>query len=93
MRNAIITGGGSGIGQAIALRMAQDGDHLVILDLNQEAGEETVSMIKQAGGSAECHECDVSDTDSVRGVFDQVSQVDVLINSAGIFGTAKCAQW
>ncbi len=59
MRHAIITGGGSGIGQAIALRMAQDGDHLVILDLQQDAGDETVGMIKQAGGSAECLECDV----------------------------------
>ena len=84
MKYAIITGGGSGIGRAIALRIAEDGNHMVILDLKQEAGDETVELIREAGGSAECFRCDVSDTNSVREVFERLPRVDILVNSAGI---------
>jgi len=84
MKNAIITGGGSGIGRAIAERMAADGHHIVILDLQKEAGEETVGLIQKNGGSAECLECDVSKTESVREVFGEITAVDILVNSAGI---------
>jgi NAD(P)-dependent dehydrogenase (short-subunit alcohol dehydrogenase family) len=84
MKHAIITGGGSGIGRAIAQRIAADGDHMVILDLQQEAGDETVELIRQAGGSAECLRCDVSDTDAVREVFEKLPRADTLVNSAGI---------
>lgn len=84
MKHAIITGGGSGIGRAIALRIAEDGNHIVILDLQQEAGDETVELIREAGGSAECFRCDVSDTDSVREVFEKLPRADILVNSAGI---------
>ncbi|MDA7882065.1 SDR family oxidoreductase [Akkermansiaceae bacterium] len=84
MKNAIVTGGGSGIGRAIAERIAQGGNHLVILDLQEDAGAETVGLIKEAGGSAECLGCDVSDTESVRAVFEKISSVDILVNCAGI---------
>lgn len=84
MKHAIITGGGSGIGRAIAQRIAEDGNHIVILDLQQETGEETVELIREAGGSAECLRCDVSDTDSVREVFEKLPRADILVNSAGI---------
>jgi NAD(P)-dependent dehydrogenase (short-subunit alcohol dehydrogenase family) len=55
MEDAVVTGGGSGIGKAICERMGRDGDHIVVLDLDEAAGSETVSLIKEAGGSAECH--------------------------------------
>jgi NAD(P)-dependent dehydrogenase (short-subunit alcohol dehydrogenase family) len=84
MKNAVVTGGGSGIGRAIAERMAADGHHLVILDLNKKAGEEAVEAIKERGGSAECLECDVSKTDSVQDVFERIPDIDILVNSAGI---------
>ncbi|MDB4399943.1 SDR family oxidoreductase [Akkermansiaceae bacterium] len=84
MKHAIITGGGSGIGRAIALRIAEDGNHIVILDLQQEAGDETAELIREAGGSAECLCCDVSETDSVREVFEKLPRADILVNSAGI---------
>ena len=84
MKNAIITGGGSGIGRAIAERIAQDGNHVVIIDLQEETGEETVALIKETGGSAECLQCDVSDTESVRAVFEKIPLVDILVNCAGI---------
>jgi NAD(P)-dependent dehydrogenase (short-subunit alcohol dehydrogenase family) len=84
MNYAIITGGGSGIGRAIALRIAQDGNHIVILDLQKENGDATARLINEAGGSAECFQCDVSDTESVRATFEKISRADILVNSAGI---------
>ena len=52
-KTAVITGAGSGIGQAIAIRLAADGARVVILDFNKEAALETVQMINEQGGSAE----------------------------------------
>lgn len=84
MKNAIITGGGSGIGRAIALRMARDGNHIIILDLHEESGRETVGLIENEGGSAGCLQCDVSDTESVRTAFEKIERADILVNCAGI---------
>jgi NAD(P)-dependent dehydrogenase (short-subunit alcohol dehydrogenase family) len=84
MKHAIITGAGSGIGQAIALRLAEDGHHLVILELDKAAGEATAKLIGDAGGSAEAIGCDVSDTASVEAAFASIPQVDILVNNAGI---------
>lgn len=83
-KTAVITGAGSGIGQAIAIRLAADGARVVILDFNKEAALETVQMINELGGSAEAISTDVASTDSVRAAFDQIEQVDILVNNAGI---------
>lgn len=84
MRTAIITGGGSGIGQAIAVKLAADGMHAVLLEFSEQAGEETVRLITDAGGSAEFIATDVSSTESVENAFKKIPQVDVLVNNAGI---------
>jgi NAD(P)-dependent dehydrogenase (short-subunit alcohol dehydrogenase family) len=84
MRNTIITGAGSGIGRAIAQRLADDGDHVVVLDFDEVAGGATVDLIREAGGSAECLQCDMSDTESVRDAIGRIPKVDVLVNNAGI---------
>lgn len=84
MRTAVITGGGSGIGQAIAMRLAADGFHAVLLEFSDENGEETVRMITEAGGSAQHIKTDVGSTESVKAAFDQLDQVDVLVNNAGV---------
>ena len=91
MKNAIVTGGGSGIGRAIAERMAGDGHHVIILDLQKEEGDDTVGLIKAKGGSAESLECDVSKTDSVQAVFEKIPRVDILVNSAGIASIGSVA--
>lgn len=49
---AIITGAGSGIGRASALRFASEGAHVIVNDIHQENGEETVRLIKEQGGDA-----------------------------------------
>ncbi|BBO33352.1 SDR family NAD(P)-dependent oxidoreductase [Lacipirellula parvula] len=84
MRTAVITGGGSGIGRAIALRQAEAGDHVVVLERELAAGAETVALIAAAGGSAEAISCDVSDLDAVSAAFNQLQRVDVLVNNAGV---------
>ena len=91
MKNVIVTGGGSGIGRAICQRLAEDGYHIVILDLDEGAGFETVGLVKEAGGSAECLACDVSSTESVQEVFAGISRIDALVNCAGIASIGKAA--
>lgn len=83
-RAAAVTGAGSGIGQAIATRLAADGLHLHVLDFNEQAGNETVRMIRDQGGSADMIVCDVSDTASVEAAFARMERVDILVNNAGV---------
>jgi NAD(P)-dependent dehydrogenase (short-subunit alcohol dehydrogenase family) len=84
MKQSIITGAGSGIGRAIAHKLAERGDHVFILDFDLDAGERVVEEIKNAGGSAEAIECDVADETSVAAAFSSISRADVLVNNAGI---------
>lgn len=83
-KTVVITGAGSGIGRAIALRMAAAGACLVILELSEESAEETRLQIAAAGGDVRVVPCDVSQTESVRSAFAGLSRVDVLVNNAGI---------
>jgi NAD(P)-dependent dehydrogenase (short-subunit alcohol dehydrogenase family) len=71
--------------------LAEDGNHVVILDLDQCAGLETVDLIKKVGGSAECLACDVSSTESVKEVFAGILRIDALVNCAGIASIGKVA--
>ena len=84
MRTTVITGAGSGIGKAIALRQAALGDRVVILEFDTDAGASVVNEITAAGGEAECIPCDVSNTASVEVAFQQIDSVDALVNNAGI---------
>lgn len=84
MKTAVITGAGSGIGQAIAQRFAADKQHIIILDFAKDVGEQTAETIRNTGGSAEYMPCDVSDTQSVQNAFEAIPCVDTLVNNAGI---------
>lgn len=87
-KTALITGAGSGIGQAIALLFAKQGAHVEVLDLKLEAAQATVEQITAAGGSAHASACDVGDEAAVKAVFADVSarrpRLDILVNNAGI---------
>lgn len=83
-QTTVITGAGSGIGRAIALRLAAEGAQVSALDLALNDAEETAALIRAAGGQAEAVECDVGETDSVCRVFARLDRCDVLVNSAGI---------
>ncbi len=86
-RHAVITGAGSGIGRAIAVRFAAEGARVSILDINMERAESVKAEITAAGGSACTVFCDVSaygniqaDIESARAVF---GPVDIMVNNAG----------
>ena len=81
---AVITGGGSGIGKAVALIFAQQGAIVQVIDLNTDQANQTVSEIRQAGGEASCITCDVSRQTAVTETFQQIGKIDILVNSAGI---------
>ena len=84
---AVVTGGGSGIGQAIANTFGARGAAVHILDVNEEAAESTAQGIVAAGGSAAVHRCDVTDMDDVTRVFAEIlrnNTIDILVNNAGV---------
>jgi NAD(P)-dependent dehydrogenase (short-subunit alcohol dehydrogenase family) len=87
-KTAVVTGGGSGIGQSIALTFAKQGAHVDVLEINLDAAIETVEKIRAEGGQAEAAECDVTQHDHVQEVFDKIGNdrggLDCLINNAGI---------
>jgi 2-keto-3-deoxy-L-fuconate dehydrogenase len=84
---AVITGGGSGIGQAIALRFAANGAVIRILDVSESAAAATCEQIAAAGGTATSHSCDVTNQAEVKARFEELFQGDrvhILINNAGV---------
>ena len=86
-KTAVITGAGSGIGQSIAQTFAEQGATVHILELNQEAGQDTVATIQAQGGMALVHACDVSQPSTVQEVMAQIHQagrIDILVNNAAV---------
>jgi len=86
-KHAVVTGAGSGIGQAIAKTFAGQGARISVLERDEVAGAATVAAIRGAGGSAEAVACDVSDAASVAAAFDRVAaagRIDILVNNAGV---------
>jgi len=86
-KKAVITGGAAGMGRATALAFADEGASVAIMDIQKQAGEEVVQLIRQKGGTAEFIETDVSNARQVDAAFDRVIEVfgyyDVLFNHAG----------
>jgi NAD(P)-dependent dehydrogenase (short-subunit alcohol dehydrogenase family) len=86
-RVAVVTGGGSGLGQAIAIGYAQVGVTVVIADINMKAAETTLQIITEQGGTASVAELDVTSRDKVFALAEKVARahgrVDILVNSAG----------
>ncbi|MGX1930933.1 SDR family NAD(P)-dependent oxidoreductase [Flagellimonas sp. 2504JD4-2] len=86
-KTAIITGGGSGIGEAISKTFAKHGAEVHVLELDLDKAKSIAEEIKSTGGSAVGHQCDVSiqeDTKRVIGAISDKSKIDILINNAGI---------
>ena len=85
---ALITGGASGIGRGCAERLAEEGATVVITDLQDHKGAETVEAIKKAGGKARYIHHDVTDEqawiDVVADVGGKEGRLDILVNNAGI---------
>ena len=83
-KTAVVTGGGSGIGRAICMRFAAEGASVHILELNPESADAVAQEIRDAGGSAAIHACDVRNQQEVLSVIRAIKQIDILVNNAGI---------
>jgi 3-oxoacyl-[acyl-carrier protein] reductase len=83
-RNAIVTGSGSGIGQAIAIRLAGAGANVTCADINEERANETKGIIDAEGGSASIAVVDVTKKDDVTKLVNGVRDLAIMCNNAGI---------
>ena len=84
---ALVTGGASGIGKSICLRLAQKNIKVLVVDLNLEAAQATVEEIINAGGIAQAYALDVSNNKDVLALFKNINNehtIDILVNNAGI---------
>ncbi len=88
-KHAVITGGGSGIGKAIALLFGAQGATVHIIDINGDNAAATAAAITAAGGAAFGHVCDITRQHEVAEVFAACGLVDILVNSAGISHIGK----
>jgi len=97
---ALVTGGAAGIGRATALAFAREGAKIVIADINVAGGEETVKMIRDAGGEAIFIKTDVRISDEAKNMADRAveafGRLDIAFNNAGINEDAvtisRCAE-
>ncbi|HPB52116.1 MAG: 3-oxoacyl-[acyl-carrier-protein] reductase [Saprospiraceae bacterium] len=85
---AVITGGGSGIGRATALRFADEGAHVIIWDVADKKGEEAITALKDKGSNAAYYHVDTTDKEQIakatEDVISRYGRIDILINNAGI---------
>lgn len=83
----VVTGGASGIGRAIALRLAEEGAHPVIFDIDEVGAARVADEAKHAGGKAHVRRCDITDYESVQAAVDSteadIGPIDCLVNNAG----------
>ena len=86
-KSAIITGGASGIGEAISNTFAEQGAHIHIIEFNPKSGKQTANNIIEKGGKANFYQCDVSNHQQVIETINYIAKthkIDILINNAGI---------
>jgi NAD(P)-dependent dehydrogenase (short-subunit alcohol dehydrogenase family) len=94
-RVTLITGGGSGIGRAVALRLAERGDRVCLCDFNEQGLRETAELVHSNGGFAETAVLDVRDRSEVERwcarVLDRFGKIDCLFSNAGVNARAQVA--
>jgi 3-oxoacyl-[acyl-carrier protein] reductase len=87
-KTVLVTGGAAGLGRAYALAFGARGAHLILADIAEAGMDESRALIEAAGGTAECHRCDMSSEPDVEALGSTVcaghDTLDVLINNAGL---------
>ncbi|MBE8714268.1 SDR family NAD(P)-dependent oxidoreductase [Sphingobacterium hungaricum] len=81
---AVVTGGGSGIGEAISKLFAAEGAVVHIVDLNVEGANQVAETIVATGGQAKVHAANVTDQQAIVQIANEIGKIDVLVNNAGI---------
>jgi len=88
-KKAVITGGGSGIGKAIAMLFAQRGADVHLLDISEAASAQVAREIREEGGRATAHACDVTRQADVHACLGAIGPLGILVNNAGIAHVGK----
>jgi 2-keto-3-deoxy-L-fuconate dehydrogenase len=88
-KKAVVTGGGSGIGKAIALMLAKQGAEVHIIELSIEQAKTTLSDIETIGGIAFGYACNVAKQQEVISTFREIGTLNILVNNAGIAHVGK----
>lgn len=88
-KKAVVTGGGSGIGKAIATLFAKQGAEVHILELTEESAKDAVTEISAARGKVFSHACNVANQQEVLATFKKIGNINILINNAGIAHVGK----
>lgn len=99
-KTAIITGGGSGFGQETAIKLAQQGANIAIVDISAENGQKTIELLENEGAEAIFVRADVSNSEDVKNYVAETikafGQIDMFFNNAGISGsgvrTLECSE-
>ncbi|MGP6139316.1 SDR family NAD(P)-dependent oxidoreductase [Jeotgalibaca sp. A127] len=90
-KTAIITGGGSGFGQGTAVKLAEKGANICVVDISEENGNKTVELCQQAGAEAIFVQADVSKLEDVKRYVNETmarfGKIDMFFNNAGISGS------
>lgn len=92
-RRVVITGAGSGLGRALAVRLGRDGWHVAACDIDLPAAEQTAAAVERAGGTAQVESLDVTDAAQWRALHDRLraswERIDLLVNNAGVTGAGE----
>ena len=92
-KNAVVTGGGSGIGKEIAIALASEGASVAVIDINEDNGTKTVKQAREAGVRAEFYREDLSLPQEyfplISSIEKDLGTIDILVNNAGISFTTK----
>lgn len=88
-KKAVVTGGGSGIGKAIASLFAKQGAEVHIVELTEESAKDAMAEISAAGGKVFSHACNVANQQDVLATFEKIGNINILINNAGIAHVGK----
>src|SRR5258706_361070 len=94
---AVITGAGSGFGQATSVLFAKEGARVVGVDVNAKGNEETLRMVREAGGEGEALTADISTAEgaalAIRKAVERFGGLNVLVNNAGISDSRSGDSW
>jgi 3-oxoacyl-[acyl-carrier protein] reductase len=86
---AIVTGAGRGIGLAASKRLAEDGFHVVMIDVKAEPLAQNADALRKAGATVEHHVLSITDRDAVAALMAALPRLDVLVNNAALFWDGK----